>query len=52
MAHAEDRLPDRRTFRLNAEEWAAFMTALSAPAREHPRLRRLLKEPSAFEAHD
>jgi uncharacterized protein (DUF1778 family) len=52
MARAEDRPPDRRTFRLNAEEWAAFMTALNAPAREHPRLRRLLNEPSVFDAHD
>jgi uncharacterized protein (DUF1778 family) len=52
MARAEERLPDRHTFRLNAEKWAAFMKALNAPPREHPRLRRLLTEPSVFDRDD
>jgi len=52
MARAEERLPDRRTFRLNAEKWAAFMKALNAPPREHPRLRRLLTELSVFDRDD
>ena len=49
LARAEESLPDRRRFGLDAERWAAFQAALDAPARELPRLRRLLREPSVFE---
>jgi uncharacterized protein (DUF1778 family) len=52
LARAEETLPDRRYFRLNAEQWAAFMAALDAPPRELPRLRRLLDEPSVFETSE
>lgn len=49
LARAEEALPDRRRFGLDAESWAAFQAALDAPPRNLPRLARLLREPSAFE---
>jgi uncharacterized protein (DUF1778 family) len=52
MERAQDRLADRRSFKLNAEQWAAFMKALDAPPRTHPRLKRLLTEPSVFDRGD
>jgi uncharacterized protein (DUF1778 family) len=50
LSRAEETLPDRQRFDLNAEQWEAFMTALDAPTRDTPRLRRLLQEPSIFDA--
>lgn len=50
LASAEEALPDRRYFTLDAEQWEEFMAALDAPPRDLPRLRRLLDEPSVFEA--
>jgi len=49
LARAEEALPDRRHFRLDAEQWGAFMMALDAPPQPLPRLARLLKEPGVFE---
>jgi uncharacterized protein (DUF1778 family) len=49
LARAEETLPDRRRFGLNAEQWAAFQAALDAPALPAPRLAKLLREPSVFE---
>jgi uncharacterized protein (DUF1778 family) len=49
LARAEETLPDRRHFRLNAEQWEAFQAALDAPPSPAPRLARLLNEPSVFE---
>ena len=49
LARAEETLPDRTRFRLNAEQWEAFQAALDAPPSPAPRLRRLLDEPSVFE---
>ena len=49
LARAEETLPDRRFFRLNAKQWSAFQTALDAPPSPAPRLSRLLNEPSVFE---
>jgi uncharacterized protein (DUF1778 family) len=49
LLRAEDRLPDRRHFYLDAEQWAAFQKALDAPPKEHPRLARLLREPSVLD---
>lgn len=49
LSHADETLSDRQHFGLNAEQWAEFMTALDAPARSHPRLKRLLNEPGVFE---
>jgi uncharacterized protein (DUF1778 family) len=50
LSRAEETLPDRRRFELNAEQWEAFMAALDAPTRDTHRLRRLLQEPSIFDA--
>ena len=49
LARAEETLPDRRRFGLNAEQWEAFQAALNAPPSPAPRLTRLLNEPSVFE---
>ncbi|MGH7058506.1 MAG: DUF1778 domain-containing protein [Acetobacteraceae bacterium] len=46
-ARAEETLPDRQHFGLDAERWEAFLAALDAPARKLPRLQRLLAEPGA-----
>lgn len=49
LARAEETLPDRRHFGLDAEQWQAFLIALDAPARPTPRLDKLLSAPSVFE---
>lgn len=49
LASEEEALADRQSFVLDTPQWEAFMAALDAPARRHPRLHRLLQEPSAFE---
>jgi uncharacterized protein (DUF1778 family) len=49
LARAEETLPDRQRFGLNAAQWEAFQKALSAPPRPSRRLAKLLKEPSVFE---
>jgi uncharacterized protein (DUF1778 family) len=42
-------LAERSRIRLDADQWAAFMEALDAPPRRHPRLERLLNEPSILD---
>ena len=49
LTRAEEMLPDRQTFSLNAEQWQAFHDALDAPTQSASRLARLLREPSVFE---
>ena len=49
LSVAEEQLPDRRSFRLDAKQWEAFMAALDAPPRRIPRLERLFREPSVFD---
>lgn len=49
LARAEETLPDRRRFGLDAERWTAFITALDAPPRLLPRMKKLLEAPSVFE---
>jgi uncharacterized protein (DUF1778 family) len=49
LSRADETLVERRYFGLDAERWEAFMTALDAPPRKHPRLERLLTEPSIFD---
>ena len=39
---AFDALADRRVFQLDAKRWNEFMTALSKPPKDNPRLRKLL----------
>lgn len=49
LARAEEILPDRQRFGLNAEQWEAFQAALSASPLPAPRLVKLLKYPSVFD---
>lgn len=49
LARAQEALPDRQHFGLDAERWAAFTAALDAPPRPLPQLKRLLETPSVFE---
>ena len=49
LARAEETLPDRQKFGLNAAQWRAFRKALDAPPQPSPRLDKLLQEPSVFE---
>ncbi|MGB8900463.1 MAG: DUF1778 domain-containing protein [Methylocella sp.] len=49
LSEAEERLADRRIFTLDAKSWEAFVAALDAPPRRHPRLERLFREPSVFD---
>lgn len=49
LDHADEFLSERRQFGLDDEQWTAFLTALDAPPRRHPRLKTLLNEPSVFE---
>jgi uncharacterized protein (DUF1778 family) len=50
LREAEERLADRRVFTLDAKRWGAFVAALDAPPRRNPRLERLFREPSVFDA--
>ena len=49
LSEAEERLADRRVFALDSKNWDAFIAALDAPPRRHPRLERLFREPSVFD---
>ncbi|MDR3556531.1 MAG: DUF1778 domain-containing protein [Syntrophobacteraceae bacterium] len=49
LSEAEERLADRTVFTLDAESWDAFVAALDAPPRRHPRLERLFRESSVFD---
>jgi uncharacterized protein (DUF1778 family) len=48
LREAEERLADRRVFTLDAKKWDAFIAALDAPPRRHPRLEQLFRKPSVF----
>jgi len=49
LARAQEALPDRQRFGLDAERWEMFIDALDAAPRSLPRLKRLMAEPSVFE---
>lgn len=49
LARAQETLPDRQRFGLDAAAWETFLTALEAAPRPLPRLQRLFDEPSPFE---
>ena len=49
LATAAETLADRQLFSLPPAQWRAFLAALDAPPRSHPRLTRLLQEPSVFD---
>lgn len=46
---AEQLVADRVHFSVSQEQWKAFMDALDRPAREIPRLQRLMNEPTVLE---
>lgn len=50
LSEAEERLADRRSFVLDPDKWDAFVKALDAPPQRRPRLERLFREPSVFDA--
>ena len=43
-----DTLPDRTVFKLDTTNWEKFQDALSAPPRDLPRMRKLLREQGVF----
>lgn len=47
---AFDALADRRVFQLDEKRWDAFMTALSKPPKDNPRLRKLLARKPKWKA--
>lgn len=49
QVRAEQQLADQRRFAVPPDRLAAFMEALERPPQTHPRLKRLLHEPSAIE---
>lgn len=49
ISAANEVLAERSRIGLSAGEWAAFMEALDAPPRRHPRMERLLTEPTALD---
>ena len=49
LASAAETLADRQSFQLDPEQWQAFVPAIDAPPKVHPRLARLLKQPSVLE---
>jgi uncharacterized protein (DUF1778 family) len=49
LASAAETLADRQSFLLDPEQWEVFVAALDAPPQVHPRLARLLQEPSEVE---
>jgi uncharacterized protein (DUF1778 family) len=50
LERADEALIERRRFGLEEAQWQAFLTALDAPTRRHPRMERLLQEPGVFES--
>lgn len=47
---AAHEVPAERTrVGLDSEQWTAFIRALDAPAKRHPRMERLLKEPTILD---
>lgn len=49
MKAADETLIEQRTLSLNSPDWQDFLAALDAPPSRHPRLERLLREPSIFD---
>jgi uncharacterized protein (DUF1778 family) len=49
LARADEMLPDRQKFGLDAKRWSEFQKALDGPVQPAPRLARLLREPSVIE---
>jgi uncharacterized protein (DUF1778 family) len=49
LSSAHEVLAERRRINLTAEQWKTFLEALDAPPQRHPRMERLLKEPTVLD---
>ena len=49
LRSANSVLAERSRIALNAEQWEAFQQALDASPRRHPRMERLLNEPTILD---
>ena len=49
MREAETVLSEQRVFALSDKAWEEFQTALDQPPQTHPRMQKLLQEPSVFD---
>ena len=49
LMSARSVLAERSLIELNAGNWAAFIAALDAPPQRHPRMERLLNDPSVLD---
>jgi len=49
LSSAQNVLAERTRINLDAEQWDAFVAALDAPVARHPRMERLLKEPTLLD---
>ncbi len=49
LTTAQEVLAERTRIGLDSKQWAAFMAALDAPPQHHPRMERLLKEPTILD---
>ena len=49
LSTAQEILAERTRIGLDPEQWAVFLAALDAPAARHPRMERLLKEPTILD---
>jgi uncharacterized protein (DUF1778 family) len=49
LSAAREVLAERNHTSLNAEQWKAFIEALDAPTRSHPRMKRMLNEPTILD---
>ena len=49
LSLAQEVLSERSRISLDAEQWEAFSAALDAPPKRHPRMDRLLKEPTILD---
>lgn len=49
LSSAHDVLAERRLITLDEGQWARFVAALDAPPDRHPRMERLLREPTILD---
>ena len=49
LSTAQDVLAERTRIGLTSEQWVTFTAALDAPPQRHPRMERLLKEPTILD---
>ena len=49
LGAAHEVLAERTRIGLDSEQWAKFMAALDAPVKRHPRMERLLREPTILD---